>query len=189
MSATLRLPALAAGLALLVFAGCTKPSGDAMSGPAAAAAPIAKMAGTLPKIGPAPAWRLEDIAGKTVTSEDFKGKVVVVDFWATWCPPCREEIPGYIALQKQYGPEGLVVIGISLDQQGPDVVKAFAAKFGINYPLVMGDEKVVAAFGGVEGIPTTFLIDRHGQIRDRKVGMEEKADYEGKILSVLREKA
>lgn len=185
MHASRLLSLAAAGLSLLIAAGCSKPA----TGSAAAPAAAAKVAGSLPKVGPAPSWRLQDLAGKTVSSEDLKGKVVVVDFWATWCPPCREEIPGYIELQKQYGPEGLVIVGISLDQQGPDVVKPFAARYGINYPLVMGDEKVVADFGGVEGIPTTFLIDRNGVIRDRKVGMEPKAEYEAKILKVLREKA
>jgi thiol-disulfide isomerase/thioredoxin len=144
---------------------------------------------TLPRIGPAPTWRLQDLAGKSVTSDDFKGKVVVVDFWATWCPPCRAEIPGYTELQRKYGKDGFMIVGISLDQAGPDVVKSFADKTGINYQLVMGDEKVVAAFGGVEGIPTTFLIDRAGQIRDRKVGAEETAEYEKKIAAVLAEKA
>ena len=81
-----------------------------------------------------------------------------------------------------------MIVGISLDQAGADVVKAFADKNGINYQLVMGDEGVVAAFGGVEGIPTTFLIDRSGQIRDRKVGAEETAEYEKKIAAVLAEK-
>jgi peroxiredoxin len=82
-----------------------------------------------------------------------------------------------------------MIVGISLDQAGPDVVKSFADKFGINYQLVMGDEAVVAAFGGVEGIPTTFLIDRAGQIRDRKVGAEETAEYEKKIAALMAEKA
>lgn len=154
-----------------------------------AAPTTAAPAATLPKMGPAPVWRLEDLAGKPVTADQFKGKVVVVDFWATWCAPCRAEIPGYIELQKKYADDGLVIVGISIDQAGPEVVKSFAEKIGINYPLVMADEKVAAAFGGVEVIPTTFLIDRKGQIRDRKEGAEETSEYEKKIASVLGEKA
>lgn len=159
---------VALGLSLLFTAACSKPS---------------------PTLGAAPAWRLNNLEGKPMSSEDLKGKIVVVDFWATWCPPCLEEIPGYIALQKKYEAQGLVIVGISLDQGGPDVVKPFAARTGINYPLVMGDDAVVAAFGGIEGIPTTFLIDRQGMIRDRKVGMEPTAEYEKKIVALLGEKA
>jgi thiol-disulfide isomerase/thioredoxin len=137
-------------------------------------------------IGPAPAWELKDVNGKLVRSEQFKGKVVVVDFWATWCGPCRVEIPGYIELEKKYGKDGFAIIGVSLDQAGPEVVKDFISKNGINYQVVMGDEAVTAAFRGVEAIPTTFLIDRAGQIRDRKVGVEEAAEYEKKVLALLK---
>ena len=100
-----------------------------------------------------------------------------------------EEIPGYIQLMKAHAGEGLVVIGVSLDQGGPQVVKAFAAKAGINYPLVMADDEILAAFGGVEAIPTTFLIDREGIIRDRKVGAEPAADYAKKVRALLAKKA
>lgn len=144
----------------------------------------AKAAMALPVIAPAPAWRLTDVNGAPVSSDQFKGKVMVVDFWATWCPPCVKEIPGYVELAQKYAKD-LVIVGISLDQGGPEVVKQFAAKHRVQYPLVMGDEKVVAAFGGVEAIPTTFLIDRQGQIRDRKVGAEETASYEKKIVALL----
>lgn len=135
---------------------------------------------------PAPGWKLRDLEGQEVTSEQFKGKVVVVDFWATWCAPCIEEIPGYIALQKKYGPEGLAIIGISLDQAGPARVKAFAAANGMNYTIVMGDEAVVEAFGGVESIPTTFLISREGRILDKKVGAAAPAVYEQLVKRALQ---
>lgn len=138
----------------------------------------------LPIIGPAPFWKLKDVNGNAVSSDEFKGKVVVVDFWATWCPPCRSEIPGYVDLYRKYGKD-LVIVGISMDEGGPQVVKDFIGKFGVNYPIVMAEDAVVSAFGGMEAIPTTFLIDRNGQIRDRKVGAEATADYEKKIESLL----
>lgn len=128
-----------------------------------------------------PAWELKGVDGKTVKSSDFAGKVVILDFWATWCGPCRMEIPGFIELQKQYADTGLVVIGVSLDQDGASAVKPFVEKMGINYPIVLGDENVVSAFGGVEGIPTTFIIDRAGNIVRRHVGYASKAEFEADI--------
>lgn len=134
---------------------------------------------------PAPTWSLKDVDGKTVSSDQFKGKVVVVDFWATWCPPCRDEIPGYIELQEQYGKDGVEIIGISLDRKGPAVVKPFMDKFGINYTVVMGNEETVSAFGGFRGIPTTFIIDREGNIRDKKTGSEHKEVFEKRLKKYL----
>lgn len=135
---------------------------------------------------PAPDWTLPDVGGNPVSFAQFKGKVVVVDFWATWCPPCIKEIPGYIALQEKHGKDGLVIVGISLDRKGATVVKPFMAKYGINYPIVIGDQDTVAAFGGFNAIPTTFLINRDGMIVDRKTGAEETAEYEKRILAVLK---
>lgn len=160
-----------------------KVTADAPAPPAAGAAKAGGL--TLPKIGPAPSWQLQDLNGKTISSEDLKGKVVVVDFWATWCGPCRMEIPGYVEMVKKYGKDGFTVVGVSVDQAGPEVVKQFVQRVGVNYPVVMADEKVAMAFGGVEVLPTTFLIDRTGQIRDRKLGAEETAEYEKKVMSLL----
>ncbi len=140
----------------------------------------------LPVIGPAPAWKMKDLEGKTVSSDDFKGKVVVLDFWATWCPPCRAEIPGYVDLYRKYGKDKLVIIGASVDEGGPAVVKDFVTKFGVAYPVVMADDATQAAFGGLEGVPTTFLIDQNGQLRDKKIGAEPTEEYEKKILALLK---
>lgn len=179
MTISRRLVILSVAAALGFLGACKERT--ASSGASAAAAPVA----ALPVIGPAPAWTLKDISGKPVSAADFKGKVVVVDFWATWCGPCKEEIPGYVELQKKYADRGLVIVGVSLDQQGPPVVKRYADSVKINYPLVMGDDAVVADFGGIEAIPTTFLIDREGRIRHKKVGSMETAEYEAVLTQLL----
>lgn len=139
----------------------------------------------LSNLGAAPEFKLQTLDGKEVTMASLKGKVVVVDFWATWCPPCIEEIPGYIALQKKYGPQGLVILGVSLDRRGPAHVKSFAGKHGMNYQLAMGDEAITEAFGGFDAIPTTFLIDREGVVRHKKTGLMPHDEYERLVKQVL----
>jgi thiol-disulfide isomerase/thioredoxin len=166
--------AIAAVAALLVLTAAQKHSHAAKETAVTSAQPMA-----------GPAWKLKGVDGKPVKSSDFAGKVVILDFWATWCGPCRMEIPGFIELQKQYADKGLVVIGVSLDQDGASVVKSFVEKTGINYPVVLGDEKIVSAFGGVEGIPTTFVIDRGGKIIRKHVGYTAKAEFEAEIKPLL----
>jgi peroxiredoxin len=138
------------------------------------------------KAAPAPAWQLPDVDGRVINSDQFKGKVVVLDFWATWCPPCRAEIPGYVDLQRKYGRQGLAIVGVSLDRGGPDVVRRFLGDEKVNYQVVLGDDNIVGAFGGVEAIPTTFIIDRHGVVRYRKVGAMETARFEAVLESFLK---
>jgi thiol-disulfide isomerase/thioredoxin len=138
---------------------------------------------------PAPAWKLKDVDGNVVTSDQFKGKVVVIDFWATWCPPCKAEIPGYVRLQKKYAADGLVFVGVSVDEDGPVVVKKFMKEYGVTYTIVMASEAMVAAFGPIEGYPTTFIIDRDGNIRDKKLGAKPTDAYEKEILEVLKPRA
>lgn len=133
----------------------------------------------------APAWKLQDINGKTVQLSDFKGKVVILDFWATWCPPCRAEIPHFVELQKAYADKGLVIVGISLDQGGVDTVAPFAKANGINYPIVLGDEELTSKYGGIEGIPTTFIVDQKGNIVNKFVGFTEKSVFEDEIKKLL----
>jgi thiol-disulfide isomerase/thioredoxin len=138
---------------------------------------------------PAPAWKLKDLDGNLVSSDQFKGKVVIVDFWATWCGPCRSELPGYIRLQEKYAKEGLVIVGMATNDESPEVVKEFVRQHGINYRIVVGEEGVAAAFGGpegIQGIPTTFIVNRAGNIVDRKDGAREASEYEKVVLAVLR---
>jgi thiol-disulfide isomerase/thioredoxin len=138
---------------------------------------------------PAPAWKLKDVNGNVVSSDQFKGKVVVVDFWATWCGPCRSEIPGYERLQAKYAKDGLVIVGMATNDVGPDGVKKFMEEHGMNYQVVIGEDDVAAAFGGaggIDGIPTTFIINRDGLIVDRKIGALETSEYEKLLLNVLK---
>jgi peroxiredoxin len=134
----------------------------------------------------APSWELQDLDGKTVHSADFAGKVIVLDFWATWCPPCRGEIPGFIALQRKYSAQGFAVVGVSVDEAGVKTVKAFAQKEGINYPIVLTDSKVVDAYGGIDGLPTTFIIDRSGHIVKQHLGFTDQAEIENEIKPLLK---
>ncbi len=133
----------------------------------------------------APAVTFKDLAGKEVSLASLKGKVVVVDFWATWCGPCRVEIPGYIEMQKKYGKDGVVIIGVSLDQKGPKHVQKFVEQNAMNYTIVMGDSDTVAAFGGFDSIPTTFLISRDGKILHEKSGAMSHEQYEAVLKKAL----
>lgn len=114
----------------------------------------------------APGWQLADPAGQPISSEQFKGKVVLLNFWATWCPPCRREIPGLIKLQQAYADRGLVVVGVSFDYKSPKKVAPFMKKYGINYPVAMGDNTIAENYGGGSSLalPTTFIIDRDGRM-------------------------
>ena len=132
----------------------------------------------------APNFELTGSDGNIVRLSDFKGKVVILDFWATWCGPCRQEIPGYIDLYNKYNDKGLEIIGVSLDQDGWTPVRPFMESYNINYPIVMGTMQVVQAYGGIRSIPTTFIINRNGEVVERKIGARP-VEYFEQILSNL----
>ncbi len=140
-------------------------------------------------VGPAPNFTLEDISGKPLSLSDVKGKVVIVDFWATWCAPCRMSIPELVDLQAKYKAKGLVVFGISVDDEKvtKGELTAFKEKMSINYPILRANDKVyVDYFGRTSGfsIPTLFVIDREGKVRNRLVGFEPGA-IEKSVQSLL----
>ena len=132
----------------------------------------------------APKFSLTDISGQTLTLDDYKGKVVLLDFWATWCGPCRIEIPEFVELQKRYRDQGLAVIGISMDD-GPEPVKDFYKQLNMNYPVAVGDEKLAELYGGILGLPTTLLIGRDGRIYAKHVGATDLSVFESEIKDLL----
>lgn len=137
----------------------------------------------------APFFTSTDLDGKAFDLNAYKGKVIVLNFWATWCGPCRREIPDFIQLQDEYGASGLQIVGVALDEQGASIVKPFADKFKINYPVVVDAKSEVAAmYGQMNAIPVTIIVDRTGKIRSRQVGMRTKAQIESIALPILKEK-
>ncbi len=133
----------------------------------------------------APAWAMPDLDGGTLTNADLAGKVVIVDFWATWCGPCKAAIPHLIELYDEYKDQGVEIVGVSLDRQGARIVEPFVNQAKINYPIVIGNAQVVQDFGGFRGIPTAFVISQDGKIVRKHVGFRPKEAYEKDIRALL----
>ncbi len=134
---------------------------------------------------PAPDFTLQDAGGKTVKLSDYKGKVVLLDFWATWCGPCKIEIPWFIEFQRKYKDQGFSVIGVSMDDDGWPTVRPFMEKMKMNYPVVLGNDQAAEAFGGIQVLPTTFIIDKQGRIVVTHMGLTSKDDFENTIKELL----
>ena len=134
---------------------------------------------------PAPDFTLRQPDGRDLRLSSYRGKVVLLDFWATWCYPCRQEIPHLVELQQKYGDRGLQIIGISLDDS-PDPVRPFYQEFHMNYPVAMGTAKTGELYGGLLGLPVTFLIDRDGKIYAKHVGATDASVFEREIKSLLQ---
>jgi len=133
----------------------------------------------------APDFELRSLDGKQVRLSDYRGKAVLLNFWATWCAPCKIEMPWFVDLQKQYASQGLQVIGVAMDDSGEETIAKFAQQMGVNYPVLIGKEAVGDAYGGVEFLPTTFIIDRQGKVVDRVFGLAGRSEFEDSIKKAL----
>jgi thiol-disulfide isomerase/thioredoxin len=133
-----------------------------------------------------PEFSLKDLQGREVSSATLHGKVVLIDFWATWCQPCKKEMPGYQELLSRYGSQGFAVIGFKFDtmMDMEDPIR-FARKIGVKYPLVVASDDLKQKFGGIEGLPTTMVYDRQGILRAKVIGFEYTATFEKDVKSLL----
>ena len=134
-----------------------------------------------------PDFSLKDADGKVVRLSDYRGKAVLLNFWATWCAPCRLEIPWFMEFEQQNKDRGFAVVGISMDEDGWSAVKPFLSQLGVNYRTLMGDAITASVYGGVDALPTTFLIDRSGRIAATHVGLVSKSGYVSEIDELLKE--
>jgi peroxiredoxin len=133
----------------------------------------------------APDFTLKDADGKTVHLSQYRGKVVLLDFWATWCDPCRLEIPWFIDLQRKNKDRGFEVLGVSMDDEGWEVVKPFMKSVGMNYRVVIGNDETTQLYGGVDSLPSTFLIDRQGKIAAIHIGLASRKVFEDGVEELL----
>jgi len=133
----------------------------------------------------APDFTLTTLDGRTMKLSDFHGKAVLLNFWATWCEPCKVEMPWFVDLQNKYGSQGLQVVGVAMDDASPSDIASFAQKLGVNYPVLIGKEEVGAEYGGIEYLPSTFYINRDGKILDHVFGLVSKSEIETNIQKAL----
>ncbi len=135
----------------------------------------------------APEFALKDASGKVVHLSDYRGKVVLLDFWATWCGPCNLEVPWFTDFERKYKDRGFEVLGVSMDDEGWKAIAPFVNAKKINYRIVLGDDKTGDQYGGIEALPTTFVLDRDGRIASVHIGVSERKEFEDAIEKLLQE--
>lgn|SRR5208282_417508 len=133
----------------------------------------------------APDFSLQALDGTTVRLSDLRGKAVLLNFWATWCGPCKIEMPWFVDLQNQYGSQGLQIVGVAMDDASKEDIGKFAKDMGVNYPILIGKEAVGDQYGGVPALPESFLISRDGKIVDKIIGLRGKAEIEDAVKKAL----
>ena len=133
----------------------------------------------------APDFTLPSLEGKDVTLSAYHGHAVLLNFWATWCGPCKIEMPWFVELQKEYGPQGLAIVGVAMDDASKDEIQKFAKEMGVNYTILLGKEAVGQQYGGVDVLPTTFFIDRDGKIISREFGLQSRSLFVDNIKQAL----
>ena len=135
---------------------------------------------------PMPEFKLKDADGQTVHPADYKGKVVLLDFWATWCGPCKIEIPWFMDFERQFKDKGFAVVGVSMDEDGWTAIKPYVQNMKMNYRILLGNDEISTAYGGLDSLPTTLLIDRQGKIASVHVGVAMgKEDFKNAIVQLL----
>lgn len=134
----------------------------------------------------APALTLKDVGGRSVSLADYKGKVVLLNFWATWCPPCRAELPDFVKMQREYAKQGLQIVGVTYPPETARGVRRFVRRLGVNYPVALGTKETKALFDTGETLPLTVVIDREGNVRDTIEGILLPEEFELKVKPLLR---
>jgi len=165
---------VAAIVAAMLFAGIRIARHNRASGPAHG------LMGNL-----APDFELQTLDGKNLKLSDLRGKAVLLNFWATYCGPCKIEMPWFVELQKEYGPQGFQIVGVAMDDASNEDIAKFAKEMGVNYPILLGTESVGQSYGGVNALPTTFFLDRDGKLIAREFGLQSRSVFVDHIKRAL----
>ena len=162
-------------VAVMLFAGIRIARNNRANGPA-----NGQLIGAV-----APDFELQTLDGRSLRLSSLRGKAVLLNFWATYCSPCKVEMPWFVELQKEYGPQGFQIIGVAMDDASTDDIAKFAKDMGVNYPILLGKEAVGLSYGGVNVLPTTFFLDRDGKVIAREFGLQSRSVFVDHIKEAL----